>query len=291
MLPHLRVALVENDSGDAETLQAELAAAQWDWVDLIVAPKNGGFAYGNNLGLVTSSQATGQPKHVVLLNPDTEVRTGAIFALVEFMNANPKVGIAGPRLEEADGNDWNWAFRFPNVLSELDHGLHFGPVSRLLKNYLVPMKMGNAPTRVDWLPGAAMIVRREVFDTIGLMDEGYFLYYEETDFCLAAARAGWECWYVPAGRVMHISGHSTGVTGREAKTKRLPKYWFESRRRFFLKNFGWRYAAAADVAYTLGIALFRTRTFLERRPHPEAANLFSDVLRNSVLVPGNHRLR
>src|SRR5277367_5597369 len=93
-----------------------------------------------------------------------------------------------------------------------------------------------AAHRTDWVNGASMMVRREVFDSIGLMDEKFFLYYEETDFCLRALEAGWPTWTVPSSRVVHLEGQSTGATGAIAKRKRVPKYWFDSRRRYFRKH-------------------------------------------------------
>lgn len=287
-LPGLSVHVVENDSGDGEELKAGLWADERDgWLKLTLAPKNGGFAYGNNLAIRQALIAADRPNYIFLLNPDAMVRPLAVERLVAFMEKETYVGIAGTRLENADGTDWNWAFRFPNVLGEFDRGLHLGIVSKLLNKYVVARRMGDSPTKVDWLPGAAMLIRTEVFDKIGLMDEAYFLYYEETDFCLAAARAGFECWYYPDSRVMHLAGHSTGVTSREAPRQRLPNYWFESRRRFFIKNFGLAYSAAADIAYIAGAVGFNLRMRLQGRTNSEPPRLISDLLRHFSLLPRN----
>jgi N-acetylglucosaminyl-diphospho-decaprenol L-rhamnosyltransferase len=136
----------------------------------------------------------------------------------------------------------------------------------------------------DWLPGASMMIRRQVFDAIGLMDENYFLYYEETDFCLQARRAGWSCWYVPQSRVMHIAGQSTGVTAETASPKRLPQYVFDSRRRYFVKNHGWLYAAMTDLSWLVGYGLWSVRRVIQRKPNTDPPCLFLDSLRNSVLL-------
>ena len=111
-----------------------------------------------------------------------------------------------------------------------------------------------------------MMVRRAVFDRVGLLDEGYFLYYEETDFCLRARRAGWECWYVPASRVVHLVGQSSGVTDRHRPRGRRPAYWFASRRRYFERNHGPGYAALASAAWAAGFALWRARRRVQRKP-------------------------
>lgn len=289
-LPDLRVVVVENDSGDEATLRAGLDAPEYaGWVDLVVAPKNGGFSYGNNQAVRTALQTREAPELVMLLNPDAEVRPGALRILRDFMLAHPTAGIAGAGLLLEDGREWNIAFKFPTVWGELDRGLRFGPVTRLLKDYRVPQQMRNVTEQVDWVPGAAMMVRREVFETAGLMDEGYFLYYEETDFCFAARRAGWECWYVPEARVMHISGAATGVTVKDRRPNRLPTYWFESRNRYFIKNHGKAYATAADLAYLAGLSLFRVRNAVQQRGDLDPPNLLQDFLRNSILWPKNRR--
>ena len=179
---------------------------------VIEAPRNGGFAYGNNLGFQHGFAADRVPDFFFLLNPDTEVRTGAIRALLDFCAQRSDAGVVASSLELRNGQKWPFAFRYPNLLSELDWGLRLGLVSRLLRRYWVVRRMGNVPEQVDWFPGAAMMVRREVVERSGGMDEAYFLYYEETDFCRKVKAAGWTLWYVPASRVMHIAGQSTGVT-------------------------------------------------------------------------------
>ena len=105
------------------------------------------------------------------------------------------------------------------------------------------------------MAGASLIVRREVFDAVGLLDEGYFMYFEEVDFCLKASRAGWPCWYVPTSRVVHLVGQSSGVTKAGDERKRRPRYWFEARRRYFMTNHGRPKTLAADVAFALAYAI------------------------------------
>jgi GT2 family glycosyltransferase len=281
--PTIRVAVVENDSGDAERLESAIRELRFSgWAELIVSPHNGGYAYGNNVAVRRALERDDKPAFFLLLNPDTEVRPGAVRALVEFMLAHPEVGITGSCLDNPDGTSFATAFRFPNVLGELTRGMRLGVVSKVLDRWVVPRKMGQEPEQVDWLPGASMMVRREVFETIGLMDEEYFLYYEETDFCLQAQRAGFTCWYVPASRVMHVAGQSTGVTDRTAPPKRRPRYLFDSRRRYFLKNHGLLYTALADAAWLSGLASFRVRSLVQRKPTEDPPSLWRDSFANSV---------
>jgi GT2 family glycosyltransferase len=126
--------------------------------------------------------------------------------------------------------------------------------------------MGPIPDRVDWCSGASIMVRREVLETVGAFDEAFFLYFEEIDLCARMAAAGWERWYVPLSRVMHLRGHSTGVTALGEGPRRLPAYWFESRRRYFVKHHGFRYAALADAAFLAGRVLGTLRDALARVP-------------------------
>ena len=284
--PSASVVVVDNDSGDgsAEAIAAAIKDQNWSaWVALVCAPVNGGFSYGNNLAIRPALASSTPPAFVWLLNPDTRVRPGALDQLLAFLTARPQAGIAGSSFEGEDGTVWPHAFRFPSLWSELAAGLRLGVVGALLKKRTTLLRMGDQAERVDWLPGASMMVRREVFTQVGLMDDGYFLYFEETDFCLQAARAGWQCWYVPQSRVMHMAGQSTGVTGQQAAVNRRPAYWFESRRRFWIKNHGWLYAAITDLVWVISFSIWKVRSAVQRKPRSDPPFYLRDFLRNSAL--------
>ncbi len=288
-LPGMQVVVVDNASGDdsVEQISAAIESEGWgEWALLLPSEHNGGFAFGNNFAIRPALQSSNPPPYFFLLNPDTEVRSGALKALVDFMEQHPDVGIAGSSLEGADGKLWPIAFRFPTVLSELDSGLRLGIVSKLLSNWVVARTMNNEESQVDWLPGASMMIRRQVFESVGLMDEEYFLYYEETDYCLQAKRAGWSCWYVPQSRVMHIAGQSTGVTGKNVESKCRPQYWFNSRKRYFVKNHGLLYAVIADFVWILGFTVWKVRQVIQRKPDLDPPNYLWDFIHNSVLFKG-----
>jgi GT2 family glycosyltransferase len=202
------------------------------------------------------------------------------------MNDHPEAGIAGSRLEDLDGSPQHSAFRFPSVISELDFGLRLGFVSKLLSRWIGVPPIADCPHQTNWVAGASMIIRREVFEAIGLLDENYFMYFEEVDFCLRAHRAGWPCWYVPQSHVVHFVGQSSGVTDSKRPPKRMPTYWFDSRRRYFLKNHGWLFTALADAAWLSGFTLWRWRRVLQRKPDTDHPNFWSDFLLNSVFVRG-----
>jgi len=291
-IPGARVSVVENRSGDEAALRSAIADRGWgDRVELIVSEVNGGFAHGNNLAIRPALAADAPPRYVLLLNSDTEVRPSAIQTLIEFMDDRPDVGIAGGSFENLDGSDWPIAFRFLTPLNELEGGLRLGLATRLMRRHVVTRIMDqDRPQAVDWVAGASMIIRREVFDAIGLMDEAYFLYFEEVDFCLRARRRGWPCWYVPQSRVMHIAGQSSKLTERDRPPPRTPAFWFASRRRYFLKNFGLAGALRADLAFGLGYSLFRARRFLQRKPDLDPPHHLADFWRNSVLFRRNRAI-
>ncbi len=266
--PALKCVVVDNASGDHDFIAAAIQANGWsDWVELIEAPRNGGFAYGNNVAL-RGLMASNAFDYAYLINPDALAHEGAIDCLVDFLDAHPAAGIAGGIFENPDGSDWAFAFNFPSLLSELESGLQLGIVTRLLGRHRVPMPMGRQAQRVDWISGAAMMIRREVFDRIGGMDEGFFLYFEETEFCFRATRCGYEIWYVPQSRVTHIGGQSTDIGTHHARPKRLPGYWYESRRRYFYLTHGVTYSMAADVvALAAGVFGLAKRICTSRFSH------------------------
>ena len=174
----IRAVVVDNASGDFGAIVAAVRSNEWSsWVSVILAPRNGGFAYGNNLAIREALRA-GRPDYLYLLNPDAQVRPGAIAGLVAFLEAHPGVGIVGSGIENDDGTDWPIAFRFPSLLSEINDGLAFGIISRLLRPWTVARQMSGTPAPVDWVSGASMMVRTSVLDAIGGMDENYFLYFE-----------------------------------------------------------------------------------------------------------------
>ncbi len=283
----IRVIVVDNASGDAQPIRRAIKKNDWSsWVTLVEAPRNGGFSYGNNLG-IRRAYEDGPPAYFHLLNPDTRVFKGAIGALVQFLEMHPNVGIAGSRLEDLNGANWAFGFGFPSMLSELDRGLGFGWASRVLQWWTFAMEERPEPQPVDWVSGTSMMIRRDVIESIGGLDENYFLYFEDPDFCFRAKKAGFSTWCVPESRIMHISGQSTGVTGHQPSPRRLPGYWYESRRRFFSANYGVWYAWATDVVALLAYSLGSAKLLVQGREHLRPPHLVTDLARHSVLWPKN----
>jgi GT2 family glycosyltransferase len=283
----MSVTVVDNASGDEslEILSQGLIDLQTpDWIRVEGLPRNGGFAYGNNVVLQAALTSEHPPDYILLLNPDAAVREGAIAPLIQFLYEHPDVGLVGSRLEDPDGTLQTSAFRFPSIWSELDHGLRLGAVSRLLAHRKLALPLTSEPCPADWLAGASLMIRREVLTTAGLFDEDYFLYFEEVDFCHRAQQAGWQCWYVPESRVVHLVGQSTGVTDTRRSPQRMPQYWFESRRRYFLKFHGAAYTALADLLWMVGFSLWRIRRWLFKKPDTDPPYFLWDFFCNSIWV-------
>ena len=285
-VPGMRVIVVDNASpdGSADRVEQAIGEQGWSaWARLIRAPGNHGFAAGNNIA-IRAMLAEAQPaEFLLLLNPDTLVRPGALRTLLDFLVAHPAAGIAGGRSEDLDATPQMCCFRFPNAISELLGQIGLGVLDRLFERYLTRIGIPVEPRAVDWVSGAFMLVRRAVVDDIGLMDEGYFLYYEETDFARRASRAGWGCWHVPDSRIVHFVGQSSGVTVRGQPPRRLPAYWFESRRRYFVLNHGRLYAAVSDLLVIVAFALARVRQLIQRKPDGSPPHFLGDFIRHSAI--------
>lgn len=277
----LEAVLVDNASGDGsvERLRAGLAERAFDWVQLVAHPTNGGFGAGNNVAVRAALARHDRPEYFLLVNPDVVLERGALGQLVDFLDHHPRVGLVGPLTQLGHGRAVGTAFRYPGILSHLDEGMHFGPLSRLLARWHLAPDPLPEPHRTDWLSGGCLLVRREVFERVGLFDEGFFLYFEEIDLTKRAEAAGFESWFVPAARIVHESGASTGVTAESALERRMPAYWFESRRRYFLKHRGALVCFLADLAWTLGNSLWNLRRLLSRAPRKEPVGFFADFVR------------
>lgn len=261
------VTLVDNDSGDGslEKMQAEAEARGWltdGRLAIVASGHNGGFGAGNNYGIRRGAPQGGARADLVyLLNSDAIPQPGAIRVLIDYLAAHPQAGIACSRIRGMDGEPHHTAFRFPSTAGEFEAAIKTGPVSKLLRNRIVAMPQPLESLRVDWSAGASMMMRMDMLDQIGLFDEGFFLYFEETDLCRRAADAGWQTHYVYDSEIAHIGSASTGMK----RWARVPDYWYDSRRRYFEKHHGRAGALMATLANLSGTALWRLRCALQRR--------------------------
>ena len=177
-------------------------------VRLIRNPQNVGFARACNQGMSVSSG-----EHVVFLNPDTLVEDGFFEALEKFLDENPKAGVVGPRVVGAGGDvqltarkELGFASGFLGRTSLLTR---LFPKSSLVKRLFPAAEKLTGPTVVDWVAGTCMAVRRQTLEEIGLMDERFFMYFEDTDLCRRAREAGWLVYYLPQVEIFHHSGASS----------------------------------------------------------------------------------
>jgi GT2 family glycosyltransferase len=212
--------LVDNGSKDGSPTAVRSTFPQ---VKLILNDTNQGFARAVNQAL---NQAEG--RYIVLLNSDARLREGTVQALVAFMDDNPDVGIAGGQLINADGSLQNSIAPFPSLATEL--------LNRRLLRTLFPRQYPGKereypfPIDVDSLVGACIIVSREAIDDVGNLDEGYFFFMEETDWCLRMKEKGWRVSFVPHARILHLQGASAAMAKAEAKIE-----FYRSRYRLFIK--------------------------------------------------------
>lgn len=292
-LPELRCVVVDNDSqdGSLEQLQQHVKdKAYASWVDVLDAGKNGGYAFGNNLGLAhLNSGALPTPDFYWLLNPDTCLHARAGWHLLNFIKhrlaQHNESCIVGSRLEDEDGTPQVSTFNFPTWRSETLAGFGLGILDKAFRRYRVIRDLVDEPEQVDWVAGASLMIPQDIFRSVGPMDDNYFLYFEEVDYCLNIQRAGFPCWYVPASRVVHEVGASTGISDVRKQQPRRPQYWFNSRRRYFSKNFGVAHLLLADIGWMLGYSSWCLRKFFSDKKdfYNQPPKLLSDTLRNSVL--------
>lgn len=234
------IILVDNASRDGTV---EMARAEFPGVCVIANPDNRGFTRANNQALAVS-----RGRYLFLLNPDTQLLPGATGALLDYMEANSGVGIAGPQLLNPDGSVQSSRRRFPTLVGALFESTklqQWFPRNPWLTRYYVRDTRDDAVQEVDWVTGAALFVRREVYQRVGGFDEGFFMYSEELDWCWRARRAGWRVVYFPPAQVIHHEGKSSeqAVAARDI-------HFHSSKIRFFRKHYGALPAALLRVFLT-----------------------------------------
>ncbi|MFV0491841.1 MAG: glycosyltransferase [Pseudorhodobacter sp.] len=284
------ITIVDNDSGDGsfERMSAEIEARGWDRgeipVRVLQSGHNGGFGAGNNYGIRAGLPEGVRPDYVYILNSDAFPEPDAIRALYQRLETHPETGFAGSYIKGEDGLPHQTAFRFPSIASEFEGSICFGPISRLLRRHIVPLPVPEETRRVDWLAGASLMMRQDLLDRIGLFDETFFLYFEETELCQRVARAEMKIDYVRESEVVHIGSASTGM-----KTwRRMPSYWFDSRLYYFTKTRGRLYAFLATLALITGAGLWRLRMLIQRKDSVDPPKFLRDLIAHSLraVMPG-----
>ena len=215
--------VVDNGSADGSVATVR---EKFPGVKLIENTVNMGFARANNQAIYQSSG-----EYLLFLNPDTRVKDEAIPTMLSFIIAHAKAGLVGAQLLNADGSRQNSIANFPSLATEL--------LNKSLLRRLFPEKFPGkerdypGPVEVDSVIGACMLVRRETVEQVGLLDEGYFLFLEETDWCFRMKKAGWKIYHIPGAEVLHFQGKSAGAQKAKARIE-----YYRSRYHYFRKNRG-----------------------------------------------------
>ena len=217
------ILVIDNGSCDGSASEVKKS---FRIIRVIENSENLGFAKATNQGVKASSG-----RYQLLLNPDTLVKEGSIEVLFTFMDGHPEVGIAGAQLLDADGRKQNSIANFPTLATEL--------LNKSLLRWLFPERFPGKgrtyrePIEVDSVIGACMMVRREAIEEVGWLDEDYFLFLEETDWCYRMKEAGWKVYHVPRAEIYHFQGKSA-----EGRIEKAKIEYYRSRYRFFRKHRG-----------------------------------------------------
>lgn len=233
------VRVVDNHSSDGTP---EMVRRTFPNVRLIQNDENRGFAAANNMAIRDASS-----RYVLLLNPDTEVPPAAIASMVAFMDATPTAGICGPLVRFPDGRFQSCGYLFPTLLREVRQSKRVGKLVRSVVGDDPPPTVPDAPVDRDWVDGCCLMIRRSVIEQIGLLDEQYFLYAEELDWCFQARQRGWRIFALPHITIVHHLGQSSGQMSEFSLGCLI-----DTRLRYYRKNHGLLTAAAVSAVYILG---------------------------------------
>lgn len=235
-------------------------------------PANKGFSHAYN----TAIRAREAGYHL-LLNSDTIVRPGAIQALLDAARRKPGAGIFGPRLEWRDGRAQESCFRDFTARGELVSVAATGIVSAMFRNHIVAFPVLDHEFEPQWLSFAAVMIRNEVIQRMGFLDEEFFLYFEDCEYCYRARTGGWTSLYVPTARVVHLRGGSSDLKAKAAATQRLPRYYYASRTRYFRLRHGALGPITANLGWYAGRAISLAREIVERRKPRVPAAAWKDI--------------
>jgi len=278
--------ICENGTGgdSAELIQSAIDANGWGgWVSLHTISPNRGFAGGNNVILREIFKQNSIPDYVLLLNADTIVRPGALRELVGAADANREAGIICPRLEWPDGEPQISCFHFISPVSEMLDAARTAPLTRVFKRWNVPIDVSDVPIEPQWASFACALIRSELLFELGILDEGYYLYFDDVDYCRTARNAGWKTLYWPAAHVVHLRGRSNPVKTLTAQRKRRPSYFYASRSRYLAKFYGVCGLRLANTLWSLGRAISILREVVgNKEPHvceKEWLDIWTNMLR------------
>jgi len=241
--------VVDNSSSDGSP---EMVRTQFPWVRLIENGENAGFVRATNQAIATSRGV-----YLLLLNSDAIAPPGSLARMVSFMRHHTDAGAAAPKLVNPDGSFQASYARFPTLLAESLSA--FGLNRRLWGPHhpSPPPRPDEVPHPVDWAPGACLLLRRSTVEAVGPLDEGFWMYSEDTDLCYRIHRAGWKVYYLPDVEIVHLGGASS----RQCRPESVARL-YRSKIRFFRKHYGplpaalLALAVAAAYGVKAGLACF-----------------------------------
>ena len=198
------IIVIDNCSTDGS---ADFVAQNFPQVNLLLSEQNRGYSYACNLGL---RQSKGD--FICLLNADTEVETGALEKMMGFFQSHPGAGAVGPKVLNEDGTLQSSCRNFPSLFRTFCENIFLWESirpNRILGTFLLRYWMHDKVREVDYVVGCCIMVKREVLDDTGFLDETFFMYSEEVDWCFRIRKAGWKIYFLPDAKIIHHKGKST----------------------------------------------------------------------------------
>lgn len=276
------VIVVDNASTDGSP---EMVRQRFPNALLIASDSNLGFTKANNIGVAHSSG-----RYILLLNPDTEILGDALYTMITYMDNNPGVGALGPKILFPNGQVQPSRRRFPTLATAFLESTviqQWFPQNRVLARYYVQDRSDDEEQEVDWVIGACLFIRRQAWEQVGPLDEGFFMYSEELDWCRRLKAAGWRVFYSPWAQIIHYEGRSSSqvVPARHV-------YFQSSKVRYFRKHHGalagelLRLFLLATYVYQLCVESFKWLVGHKRPLRRERIAAYLRVLQSGLHAQG-----
>lgn len=278
----LRAVLVDGYSNDESSSQLSEFCDRHSSgaINFLPLQINGGFGWANNQVILNELYGADPPDFIYLLNPDAVVTPQALPRLVDILAAHPEAGAAGSMLIDEAGQPLGGGHQFPSVASEFARGSKTAFLARCLG--VESVTFSHTSRECDWVTGASVLFRTAALAQCGPFDDGFFLYFEDTELMWRLRRNGWSIWHEPASVVEHVGGAATGI-GTHHKGRKIParpRYWYQARQRYLSLTLGPALGFLATAAWLAGVGLWKIRQALGlAREHREVENEVTDTLR------------
>lgn len=256
---YTEIVVVDNASTDDSL---EMLRSRFPDIKVIANETNNGFGKAHNQAIKISDG-----DYHLILNPDTQLSEPFILKkMAEYMTANPDIGILGPKILNSDGSLQYSARRFPSMIAGMFRNTVLDklfPKNRFVRDYLMTDWAHDQISNVDWLSGAALMVRKETIQQIGILDERFFMYCEDIDWCKRAHDAGWRVVYYPVATIIHRIGASS-----DKDPYRAIRLHHKSMLQYFLKYNCYKPSVLLTPLVMLGL-LIRTRAMIRKLKQPD----------------------